>query len=58
MVDRVHAVGLRSAIVTDLTRKEIGIPVVRVLVPGLEVFSIDSDRVGRRLMEAERSLRG
>jgi putative methanogenesis marker protein 1 len=57
-VDRIHKVGLRSVITADLTRKEIGIPVVRVIVPGLEVFSIDSDRVGRRLMEAERSVRG
>jgi thioglycine synthase len=58
VVDRVHKVGLRSVITADLTRLEIGVPVVRVIVPGLEVFSIDSDRVGRRLMEAERSARG
>ncbi|HEY3419249.1 MAG TPA: YcaO-related McrA-glycine thioamidation protein [Methanomassiliicoccales archaeon] len=58
IVNRIHVVGLRSVITVDLTRKEIGVPVVRVVVPGLEVFSIDSDRVGRRLMEAERSARG
>ena len=57
-VDRIRDVGLRSVISVDLTRKELGIPVVRVIVPGLEVFSIDSDRVGRRLMEAERGARG
>ena len=56
-VSRIRAVGLGSVITADLTRKELGIPVVRVIVPGLEVFSIDSDRVGRRLMEAERSVR-
>ena len=58
IVTRIKQVGLRSVITADLTRKELGIPVVRVVVPGLEVFSIDSDRVGRRLMEAERSVRG
>jgi thioglycine synthase len=57
-VARIHGVGLSSVIAVDLTRKELGIPVVRVIVPGLEVFSIDSDRVGRRLVEAERSVRG
>ncbi|MGD0817133.1 MAG: YcaO-related McrA-glycine thioamidation protein [Methanomassiliicoccales archaeon] len=57
-VAHIHSAGLRSVITVDLTRKELGVPVVRVIVPGLEVFSIDSDRVGRRLMEAERSARG
>lgn len=57
-VARIRKVGLSSVVAVDLTRKELGIPVVRVVVPGLEVFSIDSDRVGRRLVEAERSARG
>ncbi|OPY31712.1 MAG: YcaO-like family protein [Methanomassiliicoccales archaeon PtaU1.Bin124] len=47
-------VGLDRVIVHDLTRKELDIPVARVIVPGLEVFAIDPDRVGRRLMEASR----
>lgn len=47
-------VGMTRIIVNDLTRAEIGIPVVRVTVPGMEVFAIDPDRVGRRLMEATR----
>jgi ribosomal protein S12 methylthiotransferase accessory factor YcaO len=34
-------------IVTDLTR-EIGIPVVRVTVPGLEMYAIDRERIGPR----------
>ena len=58
IVGRIKNVGLTSVVTVDLTRKELGIPVVRVVVPGLEVFSIDSDRVGRRLTEAERSVRG
>lgn len=42
--------GLKYTVVVDLTRKELGIPVVRVIVPGLEVFAIDEDRVGPRMM--------
>jgi ribosomal protein S12 methylthiotransferase accessory factor len=42
--------GLKSTVVVDLTRKELEVPVVRVIVPGLEVFAIDEDRVGPRMM--------
>lgn len=41
---------MNRTVVVDLTRKELGIPVVRVIVPGMEVFAIDEDRVGARLM--------
>ncbi len=44
--------GLARVIVVDLTRPEIGIPVVRVIVPGLECFAMDQERVGRRCNEA------
>lgn len=37
-----------AVIVTDLTRDDIGIPVVRVTVPGLEMFAIDRERIGPR----------
>lgn len=37
-----------GVIVTDLTRSAIGIPVVRVTVPGLEMFAIDRERIGPR----------
>jgi ribosomal protein S12 methylthiotransferase accessory factor len=47
---RLNSRGLKSTVVVDLTRKELGIPVVRVIVPGLEVFAIDEDRVGPRVM--------
>lgn len=40
--------GLDRVIVSDLTREEIGVPVVRVVVPGLEVFAMDRERAGRR----------
>ena len=29
---------------------DLDIPVVRVIVPGLEIYAIDEDRVGRRMM--------
>ncbi len=54
IIDRLRQVGLGKVIVYDLTRKELGVPVVRVIVPGLEVYALDQDRVGRRFMEAAR----
>ncbi|HOL08034.1 MAG TPA: YcaO-related McrA-glycine thioamidation protein, partial [Methanomassiliicoccaceae archaeon] len=47
---KINAQGMNRTVVVDLTRKELGIPVVRVIVPGMEVFAIDEDRVGARLM--------
>jgi ribosomal protein S12 methylthiotransferase accessory factor len=47
---KVNSRGLNRTVVVDLTRKELGIPVVRVIVPGMEVFAIDEERVGARLM--------
>ncbi|MGK3983555.1 YcaO-like family protein [Sorangium sp. So ce136] len=35
-LDRLRAVGVRQAVVIDLSKPEIGIPVVRVVIPGLE----------------------
>ena len=40
-------------IIVDLTREEIGIPVVRVIVPGLEVFAMDRERRGERVNNAQ-----
>lgn len=40
--------GITDAYYVDLTR-DINIPVVRVIIPGLEVFSVDTTRVGNRL---------
>ena len=45
--------GLDRVIVVDLTREEIGIPVVRVIVPGLEVFAMDPERRGERVDNAK-----
>jgi YcaO-like protein with predicted kinase domain len=38
LLDRLRLIGLKQAIAVDLTRPEIGIPVARMVVPGLEGF--------------------
>ncbi len=40
--------GLKRAIAVDLTNPSIGIPVVRVIVPGLETFKVTKGVVGMR----------
>jgi putative methanogenesis marker protein 1 len=45
--------GVKSVIVVDLTRAEIEVPVVRVIVPGLEISAVDSERVGSRCRNAK-----
>lgn len=52
VIDRITGAGIRRVIVYDLTRPELGVPVVRVIVPGLEVFAMDGDRMGARCMNA------
>jgi len=52
MLGRLEEAGLERAIVVDLTREEIGVPVVRVIVPGLEIAAVDSERVGKRCKNA------
>jgi ribosomal protein S12 methylthiotransferase accessory factor len=52
-LDALRAAGITQAVVVDLAREEFNIPVVRVIVPGLEGL-IDPDasyRLGRRAME-------
>jgi ribosomal protein S12 methylthiotransferase accessory factor YcaO len=36
LLDRLRAIGVRQAIAVDLTQSAFGIPVVRMVVPGLE----------------------
>ncbi|WGI17620.1 YcaO-related McrA-glycine thioamidation protein [Methanonatronarchaeum sp. AMET-Sl] len=45
-------VGVQHAIFVNLTLDEVDVPVVRVLVPGLELRAIDPERVGRRCQHA------
>jgi ribosomal protein S12 methylthiotransferase accessory factor len=41
--------GFEDVLFVDLTKTEIEIPVVRVIIPGMEVYSVDPERVGKRL---------
>jgi putative methanogenesis marker protein 1 len=52
ILERLRSLGLGRVIAVDLTRPEIGIPVVRVIVPGLEVYAIDNERRGERCRNA------
>ncbi|MGC9444339.1 MAG: YcaO-related McrA-glycine thioamidation protein [Candidatus Methanospirareceae archaeon] len=47
--------GFERVIVVNLTREAIGVPVVRVIVPGLEQFGVDGDRIGARCTAARRA---
>ncbi|MBN1455437.1 MAG: YcaO-related McrA-glycine thioamidation protein [Methanomicrobia archaeon] len=47
--------GFEQVIVVNLTREAIGVPVVRVIVPGLEQYGVDGDRIGRRCQAARRA---
>jgi YcaO-like protein with predicted kinase domain len=55
-LDRLRAAGLTAAIAVDLTRPEFGIPVVRMIVPGLEWDCTHPRYVrGRRALQAAAS---
>lgn len=41
--------GFARLIAVDLTRPEVGVPVVRIIVPGMEAFCYDKTRKGTRL---------
>ena len=46
-LERLRAIEKR-VLVVDLTRKEIGIPVVRAIIPGFEVYARNPERLGHR----------
>jgi ribosomal protein S12 methylthiotransferase accessory factor len=48
ILSRLKFVGLPQAIIVDLTNPDIGIPVVRAIVPGLETFKITKSVMGMR----------
>jgi ribosomal protein S12 methylthiotransferase accessory factor len=54
ILHRLKKCNLKSSIVVDLTNPLVGIPVVRVIVPGLETFHVTSTFIGRRAMESYR----
>jgi len=43
--------GFKKILYVNLTRNDIKIPVVRVIIPGLEVYSVDPDRMGKELFK-------
>jgi thioglycine synthase len=45
---RLKNIGLNQVIIIDLTNPEIGVPVVRAIVPGLETFKITKSVMGMR----------
>ncbi len=51
IINKLREVGLSEVIVVDLTRREVNVPAVRVIVPGLEVYALDKDRIGKRALE-------
>ena len=57
VLDRVRAAGLHQIVAVDLTRSELGIPVVRMVIPGLEPLHdipgyVPGARARRRLQES------
>lgn len=50
VLDRLRTAGLETAIVVDLTDPDLQIPVVRVVVPGLEGYMFDYYRPGARAL--------
>ena len=56
LIDRLAAVGLPEVLRVDLTRPEFGIPVVRMIVPGLEPFGAATGyQIGVRAAAASRN---
>lgn len=41
--------GFKYVIAVDITRPELGVPAVRMVIPGMEVWTMDGDREGPRL---------
>ena len=48
MIARLSARGLHRVIAVDLWRDDIGMPTVRMIVPGLEIYCFDQTRTGKR----------
>jgi ribosomal protein S12 methylthiotransferase accessory factor len=48
LLDRLRTSGVERCVVVDLTRADLGVPVVRVRIPGLSQFVVDMRRVDPR----------
>ena len=52
ILSSLKARGLKKAIVVNLTNSKLNIPVIRVIVPGLETFKINKAVIGQRAKES------
>ncbi|MGZ5563205.1 MAG: YcaO-like family protein, partial [Halobacteriota archaeon] len=50
VLDRLHNVASR-VIISDITVSAIGVPAVRAIIPGFEVYFLDRERKGTRCKE-------
>ena len=55
MLKKLEEAGLDRVVVVDLTREEIGVPVVRVIVPGLEDRRSGPGKSGPEVQECQKS---
>jgi ribosomal protein S12 methylthiotransferase accessory factor len=56
LFDNLIRCGFDKIIAVDLTRPEIGVPAVRMIIPGLEVSTMDPEREGPRLNEGYKNI--
>jgi thioglycine synthase len=50
LLRKLERCGLTRTIIVDLTRADVGMPTVRVIIPGMEVYCFDRERRGNRLL--------
>ncbi|WP_409199788.1 YcaO-related McrA-glycine thioamidation protein [Methanobrevibacter sp. DSM 116169] len=50
-ISELQKANIKNVLYVDLTRKEVDVPVVRVVIPELELYSIDSSRLGKRFLK-------
>lgn len=55
VLEKLRAKGLDRTIVVDLSRKDTGIPTVKVIIPGTETYCFDRSRRGNRLLVHDRT---
>ena len=58
ILNNLKRVGIRRAVIVDLTDPDLGVPVVRAVVPGLETFKITKSIIGWRARKYFKALKG
>jgi YcaO-like protein with predicted kinase domain len=58
ILNNLKRVGIRRAVIVDLTNPDLGVPVVRAVVPGLETFKITKSILGWRARKYFEVLKG